>query len=274
MKKILIPVGAAGSGKSTVAKFLGSILLERSAFGDTDAPVAFDAFAAPLKEFAGHIFGFSWQTLYGPSASRNQEFPWTMAEHDVALAKFADGDGDWSDDSWYASLGCTVPAHDAVKALHRWFLGLSRQCRETGVITARHVLQTLGTEWGRALDENIWIDAFVSRHDRRHGGQGITIAEDGRFLNEPQRTDGFPVLVVRPGLAALPGAHASEQDVHSQEMLDSCHRNGVVIINDRSVGDLGIEARLVIDTFLRMERLNMSSSFFCTSPAFDRMIGK
>lgn len=50
-------------------------------------------------------------------------------------------------------------------------------------LTPRRALQTLGTEWGRALREDVWVDyLFRSRAEKE-----CTIVSDVRFPNEAQR---------------------------------------------------------------------------------------
>lgn len=83
--------------------------------------------------------------------------------------------------------------------------------------TPRHLLQTLGTEWGRScISPGIWLDAWAAQaaHDRRSGS--VVIVDDLRFPNEAQRVrdlGGSLVLVARPRSMLLPdvAAHASEQ---------------------------------------------------------------
>lgn len=76
-------------------------------------------------------------------------------------------------------------------------------------VTVRHLLQTLGTEWGRTcIAPDVWLKcwrATATQHPR-------VVADDVRFPNEAQliRNMGGEIwLVVRPGVADSTG-HASE----------------------------------------------------------------
>lgn len=87
------------------------------------------------------------------------------------------------------------------------------------LLTPRHALQTLGTEWGRSCFENIWADLGVRR---AMAHTGLAVITDCRFQNEAQavRAAGGQVWkVIRPGagLRGGAGAHASEMEQDSPE---------------------------------------------------------
>jgi hypothetical protein len=76
-------------------------------------------------------------------------------------------------------------------------------------VTVRHLLQTLGTEWGRTcIEPDVWLKcwgASAALHPR-------VVADDVRFPNEAQLIKdlgGEVWLIVRPGLIDTSG-HASE----------------------------------------------------------------
>ncbi len=77
--------------------------------------------------------------------------------------------------------------------------------------SVRHVLQTLGTEWGRNI---LGADFWVKQWENGLGPQGC-VAEDCRFANEAaaiQSRGGIIIRVERWGAGAKVGAtHASEQ---------------------------------------------------------------
>ncbi len=79
-------------------------------------------------------------------------------------------------------------------------------------LTARHALQTLGTEWGRAMHPDVWVRMAI-REARDHRR---TVVPDVRFQNELDAirdAGGRMLRVERPGMVALTGAaaaHASE----------------------------------------------------------------
>ncbi len=77
-----------------------------------------------------------------------------------------------------------------------------------GGVSARKAMQTLGTEWGRALHPDLWVRLWEAG-----AGEGC-IADDVRFVNEAQsirRAGGCVIQVVR-SLADVerPAQHASE----------------------------------------------------------------
>jgi len=52
-------------------------------------------------------------------------------------------------------------------------------------VSARHCLQTLGTEWGRNLiSDSIWID--ITRHRIEESDANVFIIDDVRFDNEAE----------------------------------------------------------------------------------------
>lgn len=90
----------------------------------------------------------------------------------------------------------------------------------------RHAMQTLGTEWGRALiHPELWVRAWrIEARKHRH-----VVADDVRFLNEIAAIhvmDGVTVRVVRPALVR--GAHVSEQELPAD----------VTVFNDGSIDRL------------------------------------
>ena len=85
--------------------------------------------------------------------------------------------------------------------------------------TARHAMQTLGTEWGRTLiDGNLWIDTFKRRVNTTLLLGDSVVVTDIRFLNEVEAIKDLGGVVFRIERPALDGrtfsdAHASETQV-------------------------------------------------------------
>lgn len=87
-------------------------------------------------------------------------------------------------------------------------------------LTARHALQTLGTEWGRAMHPDLWVRQGIKHAwTRLESGscRGVVIS-DLRFLNECKaikEAGGKCWRVVRPGagLSGAAGLHASEAQI-------------------------------------------------------------
>lgn len=103
--------------------------------------------------------------------------------------------------------------------------------------TPRRAMQLLGTEWGRALSADLWVNAWrraaeAARMEAAANGEpAILVADDVRFPNEVEAIralGGIVVRVVRPDVAPSIAA------VHVSEMLDLGPPDEV-IVND---GDL------------------------------------
>jgi len=181
---LIIVAGKAGSGKDTAA--------EHIALNYNAGRIAL---ADPMKRATKQLFGFTDEQLWGPSEFRNQEvrpsglvFPESDTIKRLA-AEFVD------------EMELRDPRVAAAK-LDAWFWGLVVKAEgNKGLISARVVLQTLGTEWGRSIDKNMWVNyaikasrtllvgnASYTRVDGLQLGTGINydyvVITDGRFRNE------------------------------------------------------------------------------------------
>jgi len=86
------------------------------------------------------------------------------------------------------------------------------RCRYLAGASARRAMQTLGTEWGRAIDPDFWIKVWrAALPDCER-----IVVDDLRFANEANAVHDLGGLVVRidrpdaPALSAKVAAHASE----------------------------------------------------------------
>lgn len=101
-------------------------------------------------------------------------------------------------------------------------------------VTYRQMAQTLGTEWGRNLSPDFWLQiagAFIAEQRRR--GERLFVISDVRFINEAQwikDAGGELWHVHRPGVAAV-RPHASEAEIAHIEV-------DRVIDNSGSLDDL------------------------------------
>ena len=92
--------------------------------------------------------------------------------------------------------------------------GKERPCRYLAGATPRQAMQTLGTEWGRALHPEFWVRAWAQALPE---GRDIVV-DDLRFANEGaavKRLGGVVVRIVCPAVPGLSGPaamHASEQE--------------------------------------------------------------
>lgn len=203
--------GLAGSGKDTVAKFLGPLGASNVALAD------------PLKRIAKDVYDFTDLQLWGPSEERNKPDERYPREHTFGEGKLCACCG-WN---WDDTFSTGDP---------RCFL------------TPRYALQLLGTNWGRHCYENTWVVKCVRtagqllddphlRYDykrgvyRINGGRDwegeytaedlrvrLVTVSDVRFRNEIraiQAHGGKVVRVRRPGagLGGAAGLHPSEAEM-------------------------------------------------------------
>jgi hypothetical protein len=97
-------------------------------------------------------------------------------------------------------------------------------------VTSRHLMQTLGTEWGRqCIHPNVWTDAWVRRVADIPTDMCV-VADDVRFPNEIEAVrsvGGMIWRIDRPGITIAPEVlnHLSEGGLHDVEP-------DVVIAND------------------------------------------
>jgi len=91
-------------------------------------------------------------------------------------------------------------------------------------VTARHIMQTLGTDWGRKLvHPEVWVRAWQGRVTTALAAGLDVVADDVRFPNElaaVEQLGGLTVRVVRPGVIRGPESqHASEGQL-DEAMVD------------------------------------------------------
>lgn len=101
-------------------------------------------------------------------------------------------------------------------------------------VSCRHMMQTLGTDWGRALIKpTVWVDVASARIGRLLSEGTKVVVDDMRFPNEYQAIrdlGGVCVRIIRPGRKA-PNGHPSEG------LLDG-HDFDMTLVNDGSIQDL------------------------------------
>lgn len=214
--KVVGLLGQAGAGKDTVAYFILDMVEGEGI-----------ALADPMKDFAEAVFGFTYEQLRGPSAFRNAMdnrygvydganpplFRLRARDRFEMLAK-----------NWLMGI---LPSEADFNACYsnllNWFETTIRQ----QIITPRFVLQTLGTEFGRSVSEDIWIDNGLKKAHQALAEGKWAVIKDIRFLNEAKklRELGCEVWRInRPNLdkdivdrAGVSG-HASESEQKNPEM--------------------------------------------------------
>lgn len=243
-------IGPAGSGKDTVAEMIAPVhpvdidccfvnvraLVEkmlpathaRSHHPALRARAAQVAFADPLKEYCRKVYDFSTFQLWGPSDARNKpdkRYPRTREMHE--LSSPVDADHMYCCRCNWQFNNVQSPEPPAV-------------CVD--YLTPREALQQLGTQWGRKLYDNTWVDFGLRRarqllehHRTKRPKEAHTfmnswvieetelvVISDVRFVNEAKalREAGCAVWkVVRPDLKT-DGAmyqHQSESEQRDRE---------------------------------------------------------
>jgi len=93
--------------------------------------------------------------------------------------------------------------------------------------SARYLMQTLGTDWGRdMIDESVWLWAMKRRIElaREQGAEAIVI-DDCRFDNEADwilNAGGIVVSLTRDGISYGSDSHASEQPIDFLKVSIAC----------------------------------------------------
>ena len=103
--------------------------------------------------------------------------------------------------------------------------------------TLRHVMESLGTDWGRGLIRpDLWIILWKAEADRLVREGKRVVADDMRFMNEVQALKAIPgsqtLMVIRP-LALVPPRHgATVEGLIAPEACD--HQ----VVNDSDISTL------------------------------------
>lgn len=261
----MIPVfgiaGQAGSGKDTLAahlaeKFRGVCVAQ----------------ADPMKRLVMSYFSFTEEQLWGPSEARN--FIDSSVSVDAAEER-AQTSGAVLD-AFREVFGQEQKAIQACKLFHWNLVPICRKFeQEKGGLSARIVLQTLGTEVGRAVDEDAWSRyaiqtcmRLLSGGYKYHKALGLVPTEgfvgyesayvtDVRFRNEVLglRTAGAPVFEVRredPEASARTSAAGAGADHRSESELKSIpsHFYSGVVRNESTIEALKVRGEFLVRNFL------------------------
>lgn len=222
MTKILGICGQLGSGKDTAATLLKN-----------EHDFKHLAFAYHIKVFCGKVFDFTEEQLWGPSDKRN-EVKKFVDESDNPLSWF-----EWEQRLWEFGPEFTkkvLPNHPfPYHTLYDWFCMYRKTFAHN--VSARTALQSIGTEWGRTIDPEIWLKATLREalsYDR-------VVISDVRFLNEVefiQKHGGKVIKIIRPdtdSLAANVGIAGHKSEAEQKSMPDDMFDG--IIINDKSLED-------------------------------------
>lgn len=204
---IIVLAGAMGSGKDTI----GDILVKNYNFTKI-------AFADPLKKMVKLAFpAFTDEDLYGPSSRRATQYPQYPF-------------------SGYC-IHCGLMCFDEYTKLledRNVTDGMRYYCAPCDMsypefVSPRLALQSLGTEWGRRLYPNVWVDAAfenIRKNDSKTYVMDGSMQEkhwitrnwaitDCRFKNEVEgsrKNDGLVVRLTR-NMDVATTSHASEAEL-------------------------------------------------------------
>lgn len=232
--------GQANSGKDTVA----DMLVDEHDYMKV-------SLADPIKTFAQRTFRFTQDQLWGPSSSRNlpdERYDMTTAggatAWEAAQRRLEQHCGMFA-----ASLFPDEPmmAAAATAALPVWCEEL-RQVVGKGALSPRIMLQSLGTEFGRRIDPDIWIKhayRIVSKLDTTAVVSDIRFANELNFIKNHQ---GFLVRIKRKSTDMLANNlglenHASELEQKSFNDADF----NFIINNDKNIAYLSAEVERIAD---------------------------
>lgn len=218
---IVALAGKARSGKDTVGTFIASHY-NGTCIGQADR----------MKKFCMDVFGFSEEALWGPSELREEPVSFDRLGQSYCQDRF--------DTVQEAFLTEVLPADvDPIVSFHHledWMTRLVTEMWSKGVLTPRHVLQTLGTEWGRGVALDMW-NQYTLKAARAllAGGHSYTragglvkepgnivdyvIVTDGRFQNEilnVRYLGGVALKIERTAALSGPAGasgHASETEL-------------------------------------------------------------
>jgi len=97
-----------------------------------------------------------------------------------------------------------------------------------GESTARELMQTLGTEWGREhVNQNVWLEIAMQRAQKM---DKLVVVDDVRFTNEASRirSEGGIILRVQREGYEWNGEHASEASLSGYEPDYILDNNGAL----------------------------------------------
>ena len=250
MVPIIVLCGQAGSGKSTLGTYLSY-----------NHGATCIALADPIKRICQYVFEFTDEQLWGPSQLRGE-----VDKRDPKnIEKLLDQKTIWSDPGLYGVLPPAYNPTFARSCFSDWAEGCFLKTKEG--LTPRYCLQTLGTEWGRAIDPNLWIkigldtatklledpsliyipSKGIQKRDPeiREWKTGGIVITDGRFRNEileVKKVGGIAVDLRRGGLPKLPKTHPSETELEGIPL----HWFDYVIFNNSNMRDLHAKADSLI----------------------------
>ena len=146
------------------------------------------SFADSLKDVCSHLFGLTTEQLYGSNAEKN------------TLTKLI----------WKDMPG--LPPKKTVETLKKLGFNLAESWTLDDFMSAREVLQYLGTEIFRKIYNNVWVDATLKNIKRDNSE--LAVITDCRFPNEVEGVQDSGGVAIRLTRSPFEG-----QDEHASEVM-------------------------------------------------------
>lgn len=195
MAKVIGITGKLGSGKGYFASKLISDLK------NDGKSVAYTAYADPLKDVLLRNFGLTKTGFkgYSPLDYQGDGYTNTKARLRKGLwhwhKKIVSWDSMSGHDQNNESRSFSVLFEELFDTYGPKLVGLMRKIGDAEVNyddTFRQIIQMVGTEFGRGINENFWILAtFAKIHAALEGGFDAAVIDDVRFPNEKTELELF-----------------------------------------------------------------------------------
>lgn len=229
MPTIIGVTGRKRSGKDTVAEFIDDIVMGEfgtsdefrplMSYGDSPAHprcVYRIAFAQPLKEMCMSLFGWSEEHVNG----RLKEEPdrrYPRYENVKAWEDFRSELGKLID-FWVTR---NQDRSDMKRDIRQLMTAYSSVLQPSGppVLTPRFAMQHLGTEFGRWMSPNLWVDLAL-RKAQQAQPEDIVIITDVRFLNEAQAVKDAGGVIWRVLREAVEPKSRADRHASEEEMME------------------------------------------------------
>lgn len=203
---IILLCGQANSGKDTAASYM------------TEMGGVAIAFADPLKQILYRVFEVPTENLWGPSKMRSKEF---LLKDDFSATRSREVCNS------FIEAGAGGLSIDFCEEVNAWVMSLK------GLVSARELLTSLGTDLGRKYFPNLWAEYGLSvarkilcggsRYDKEKGltrsisgAPKFVVITDGRFANEiltVRSVGGVTIRVLRHD--AMATGHISETELNT-----------------------------------------------------------
>lgn len=152
------------------------------------------SFADALKEVCIGLLGLTWEQCYGSNDDKNTltELRWENMPGVISTV-LEDKDGNTSEDYGF-------------------------KYHKSGNMTAREVLQFVGTEIFRKMKNDVWVSAVLNQIEVE--GSSVAVIPDCRYLNEVEAVKARGGLAVRLLRDPIKNNHDSEKDLDSFSDFD------------------------------------------------------